>query len=125
MKTTHVLILTSLAAAIAASVPSGAQDGRPLRTLPHGTYECALPGDATGDAFTAVKAEDFRVLPGSGYRDAGGKRGVYLLRGNELVFTSGSKKGQKFRRLGNNTVKRIKEDGELSRLTCTRLSGTG
>lgn len=125
MKTQHVLILTLLAATIAASVPSGAQDGRPLRTLPHGTYSCALPGDANGDATTPVKSEGFRILPGSGYRDAEGARGLYLLRGTELVFTSGSKKGQRFERRGNNTLQRLKDDGSKSRLTCIRLGGTG
>lgn len=121
MKTSHVLILTALAAAIAAAVPTGAQDGRPLRTLLHGDYQCALPGDADGDAFETVESEGFRIIPGSGYRDAAGARGLYLLRGDELVFTSGSKKGQRFRREGNNTLKRLKPDGGIGRLTCTRL----
>lgn len=125
MKTTHVLILTALAAAIAASVPTGAQDGRPLRTLPHGVYQCALPGDAAGEAFETVESEGFRIIPGSGYRDAEGARGLYLLRGDELVFTSGSKKGQRFRREGNATLKRLTPDGEIGRLTCTRLGGSG
>ena len=125
MKTSHVLILTSLAAAIAAAVPSGAQDGRPLRTLPHGAYQCALPGDANGNAVKPLESEGFRILPGSGYRDAEGKRGVYLLRGTELVFTSGSKKGQRFRRLGNNTLKRLRPNGAVGRLSCIRVGSTG
>lgn len=125
MKTTHVLLLTALAAAIAAAVPTGAQDGRPLSTLPHGMYECALPGDAQNAAFKTIEAEGFRILPGSGYRDAGGARGVYLLRGNELVFTTGPKKGQRFRRTGNNTLKRLTSNGAIGRLTCTRLGSTG
>lgn len=125
MKTTHVLILTALAATIAAAVPSGAQEGRPLRTLPHGTYTCALPGDAAGGAFRAVDAERFIILPGSGYRDADGVRGVYILRGTELTFTSGPKKGQRFKRLGNNTLKRLSADGTIGRLSCTRLGGSG
>ncbi len=125
MKTPYVVMLTALAAAIAAAVPSGAQDGRPLRTLQHGTYQCSLPGDALNKAYQTVESESFRIIPGSGYRDADGARGVYLLRGTELVFTSGSKKGQKFRRLGDNTLKRLKADGELDRLSCIRLGGTG
>jgi len=125
MKTPHVLILTLLAATIAAAVPTGAQDGRPLRTLPHGAYQCALPGDAAGDAFTPVTSEGFRIVPGSGYRDADGARGIYLLRGSEVVFTSGSKKGQRFARVGNSTLKRLKADGAKGRLSCTRLGGTG
>ena len=50
MKTPYVVMLTALAAAIAAAVPTGAQDGRPLRTLQHGTYQCSLPGDALNKA---------------------------------------------------------------------------
>jgi hypothetical protein len=125
MKTTHVLILTALAAAIAAAVPSGAQEGRPLRTLPHGAYQCALPGDAMDEAFQPVPAEDFSIIPGSGYRDAEGVRGVYLLRGRQLIFTTGSKKGQRYHRVGNNTLRRIASDGEPGRLSCTRLGSTG
>ncbi|MEM7700976.1 MAG: elongation factor P [Pseudomonadota bacterium] len=125
MKTPHILILALVAATIAASVPSGAQEGRPLRTLPHGTYSCALPGDANGDATTPVESEGFRIVPGSGYRDAEGVRGLYLLRGTRVTFTSGSKKGQRFERLGNNTLQRLKDDGSKSRMTCIRLGGTG
>ncbi|NQX94996.1 MAG: hypothetical protein HRT64_08785 [Erythrobacter sp.] len=125
MKTTHVFILTALAACMAAAVPSGAQDGRPLRTLPHGTYQCSLPGDAQGAAFEPVASEGFRILPGSGYRDAEGVRGQYLLRGTELVFTTGPKKGQRFERVGNNTLKRLKADGSIGRLSCIRLGSTG
>ncbi|MEL6540123.1 MAG: elongation factor P [Pseudomonadota bacterium] len=124
MKTPHILILTLVAATIAASVPSGAQEGRPLRTLPQGTYACALPGDANGDATTPMESEGFRIVPGSGYRDAEGVRGLYLLRGTEVIFTSGPKKGQRFERLGNNTLRRLNADGSKSRLSCIRLGGT-
>ena len=125
MKTAHVLILTALAAAIAAAVPTGAQDGRPLRTLPHGDYQCALPGDAAGDAFRIVESEGFSIVEGSGYRDANGARGLYLLRGDEVVFTSGARKGERYRREGNSTLKRMTPEGAIGRLTCTRLGSTG
>ncbi|MEM7688423.1 MAG: elongation factor P [Pseudomonadota bacterium] len=125
MKTTHVLILTALAAAIAAAAPTGAQEGRPLNTLPHGAYQCALPGNAATDAFEIVEDEGFLIVPGSGYRDAQGVRGLYLLRGDELVFTSGPKKGERFVRLGNSTLRKLTASGEKGRLSCSRLGGSG
>ncbi|MDJ0977432.1 MAG: hypothetical protein QNI87_02760 [Erythrobacter sp.] len=124
MKTSSILLLTAVAV-LAAAAPIVAQEGRPLRTLPHGAYQCALPGDADGLAFEPVETESFLIIPGSAYRDAQGQRGLYLLRGNELIFTSGPKKGQRFERVGDNTVQRVEVDGALGRLRCTRLAGTG
>lgn len=117
MKTRYVFILTAFAAAVAAAAPLMAQDTPPggmLATMPSGTYQCALPGDAGGKAFKIVEAEEFRLGGGSSYTDANGK-GIYLLRGKTLTFTRGPRKGQQFERIGTNQLKRGK-------LTCTRLS---
>ncbi|MEO0870666.1 MAG: elongation factor P [Pseudomonadota bacterium] len=124
MKNTHVLILTVIAAAIAAGAPLIAQEGRPLRTMPHGTYQCALPGDATGDAYKVVESEGFTITTSSRYTVAEGG-GTYLMRGRDFVFTSGPRKDQKFKRMGSSQLQRVKDDGSLDRLLCTRLSGTG
>lgn len=124
MKTTHVLILTAFAALLAAAAPLIAQDGRPLGTMPHGTYQCALPGDATGDAYEVVEAAGFVIVPASRYRSAEGE-GTYLMRGRELVFTSGPRKGEQFLRVGTNQLQRVGVDGEPARLLCTRLGSTG
>ncbi|MEO1731268.1 MAG: elongation factor P [Pseudomonadota bacterium] len=124
MKTSHVLILTAFAAVIAAAGPLIAQEGRPLRTMPHGVYQCALPGDADGLAFEVVEAEAFKIKPASRYSNAQGV-GTYLMRGKELVFTRGPKKGEEFQRVGTNQLQRMKDDGSVGRLLCTRLSGTG
>ncbi|MEL6237583.1 MAG: hypothetical protein AAFQ90_03205 [Pseudomonadota bacterium] len=125
MKNSHVVILTAVAALVAAAAPLIAQEGRPLRTMPHGSYECVLPGDADGLVYEPVAAESFLIIAGSAYRDASGERGQYLLRGRELIFTSGSKKGQRFERVGANSLQRYESAGELGRLRCTRLGGTG
>ena len=111
--------------ASAAVFPLAAQVGGPLGTLTHGTYECALPGDALAEPYDPIPSETIFIIPGSAYRDADGARGLYLLRGRELVFTSGPKKGQRFRRVGDNTIKRLLDDGELGRLTCIRIAGSG
>ncbi|MEO0589689.1 MAG: elongation factor P [Pseudomonadota bacterium] len=124
MKNTHVLILTALAAAIAAGAPLIAQEGRPLRTMPHGDYQCALPGDAEADSFVVVEGESFAITTSSRYAVSDGG-GTYLMRGRDLVFTSGPRKGVRFKRMGNYQLQRVKEDGSLDRLLCTRLSGTG
>ncbi|MEM9312921.1 MAG: elongation factor P [Pseudomonadota bacterium] len=124
MKTTHVLMLTAFAALVAAAAPLIAQDGRPLRTMPHGTYQCALPGDADGLAYDVVEEEGFKIGTSSRYTIATGG-GTYLMRGRELVFTSGPKKGEQFKRVGANQLQRMKADGTLSQLRCTRLGSTG
>ncbi len=130
MKTTHVLLLTAFAAALAAASPmmlhaedpAPAPPGGMLRTMPHGIYQCALPGDAAGDAFKVVEGEQFRIRTASSYRDADGS-GTYIMRGNELTFTRGPRKGQRFRRVGTNQLRKL-EGNSPSKLLCTRLIGT-
>lgn len=124
MKNTHVLILTALAAAIAAGAPLIAQEGRPLRTMPHGDYQCALPGDAEADSFVVVDSEGFTIGTSSRYSVSEGG-GTYLMRGRDFVFTSGPRKGVRFKRMGTNQLQRLNADGSLDRLLCTRLGGTG
>ncbi|MCK0128542.1 elongation factor P [Erythrobacter sp. F6033] len=118
MKTRYVFFLTVFAAAVAAAAPMMAQNqlgGGKLATMPKGTYQCALPGDAAGKAIEVVKEEEFRLGAASSYTDAEGK-GIYLLRGKKFTFTRGPKKGEQFTRVGTNQLKRGK-------LICTRLGG--
>lgn len=106
-----------------ASVPQGraaAPAGGMLSILDHGYWQCALPGDAGGDAFVKVPEEDFGIGTASSYSNAAGS-GIYLLRGTELIFTRGPKKDQRFRVLGENTVQKLNADGSLSKLICTRV----
>ncbi len=124
MKTVHVVLLTAFAAAVAAAGPLIAQEGRMLRTLPHGTYQCALPGDAEGQAYKVIEEEGFRISTASRYRSAAGS-GTYLLRGRELLFTSGPRKGEQYKRVANGQLQRMAKNGELEKLRCTRLGGTG
>jgi hypothetical protein len=104
--------------------PLAASDGGMLATLRRGEWQCALPGDAGGEAFVVVPEEGFRIGNASSYRSAEG-RGIYLLRGNALVFTRGPKKDQRYRVLGENTLRKLESDGSQSRLTCTRLGEAG
>ncbi|NCP14584.1 MAG: elongation factor P [Sphingomonadales bacterium] len=136
MKTRYVFLLFVSAAAAAAFLPGGAQGqdrntsrprGSPttgsLGILQHGDWQCALPGDAGGDAFVEVPAEAFRIGTASSYENPEGN-GIYLLRGTELVFTRGPKKDQRFRVRGENTMQKLNPDRSLSKLICTRI-GTG
>lgn len=127
MKSSHIFLLTTFAAVIAALSPAaGQQDSAvsagngPLRTLPHGTYSCALPGDAGGSAFVRVESEDFRIIPASRYVTSEGE-GVYILRGRELTFTRGPKKDERYKRVGDNQLRKIDGDGAATELLCTRI----
>jgi len=140
MRTRSIILLTLIAAALAAygSGIADAQDrnaarpqgsalppsGGMLGTLQRGDWECALPGDAGGEAYVVVPEEGFRIGNASSYRNDEG-RGIYLLRGTELVFTRGPKKDQRFRVLGDNTLQKLEADGSPSKLICTRLGSAG
>lgn len=132
-----ILPLAAAAAACAAALaaPALAQDRTTPRTpswstgptsgmlgiLRHGDWECALPGDAGGEAFVPVPEEAFRIGTASSYINPEGN-GIYLLRGTEVLFTRGPKKDQRFKVLGDNTLQKLNPDGSLSRLICTRVS---
>lgn len=140
MKTRYVFLLVLCAAAAAAFLPADAdgQDRKETRPAPgmarpsggmlgilqHGNWQCALPGDAGGEAFTPVPQEAFRIGTASSYVSPAGT-GIYLLRGTEVVFTRGPKKDERFRVLGENTLQKLNPDGSDSKLICTRVGGVG
>ncbi len=138
MKTLHVILLTAFAAGLAASVPAIGQEENtsatatpasappagPLRTMPHGRYQCALPGDAGGAAFVVDDEESFRIFTASRYESGGESNagsGTYIMRGTHLTFTRGPRKGEQFERIGDNQLRKLSEDGTRSDLLCTRL----
>jgi hypothetical protein len=134
MKTRYILLLIVSAAAAAAFLPGDAHGQNTVQPrvnapstgvlgiLQHGNYQCALPGDAGGEAFRVVPDESFRIGTASSYVNDKGN-GIYLLRGDEVVFTRGPKKDQRFLRLGDNTLRKLNPDGSPSKLICTRLGG--
>ncbi len=95
-------------------------EGGQLGTMPHGRYQCALPGDAQGQAVRVVESENFHIAQASSYKGASGG-GIYLMRGKTLTFTRGPKRGERFRRVGSNQLQKVNTDGSLSKLICTRL----
>ncbi|KPF65064.1 hypothetical protein [Porphyrobacter sp. AAP60] len=132
MKTRYVILLIVGAAAAAATIPDHARSqnaaARPstgmLGILQHGDWQCTLPGDAGSAAFVEVPEEGFRIGTASSYLNDEGT-GIYLMRGNEVIFTRGPKKDQRFKRLGENTLQKLNRDGSPSKLICTRLGGAG
>ncbi|MEL7196950.1 MAG: elongation factor P [Pseudomonadota bacterium] len=148
MRTRHIILLTGAAALIAASsgdvfakdgpilkplwaavqgtqalAATPAIEGGPLGTMPHGRYQCALPGDAQGAAIQVLESENFRIAQASSYKNDAG-RGIYLMRGKTLTFTRGPKKGERFERVGSNQLQKIDGSGSLSKLICTRLGSS-
>lgn len=99
------------------SAPSGGM----LRTLPHGAYECAMPGDAGGRAYEVRADEGFRISTASRYSDKDGT-GTYILRGDMLTFTAGPKNGERFKRVGENQLRKTNASGKRGSLLCTRLA---
>ena len=137
MKSRYILLMVLSAAALAAFLPgdafgqdrtqsrppsrSPAPTGGMLGILQHGQWQCALPGDAAGAAYVDIPAESFLIGTASSYISPQG-RGIYLMRGAEVVFTRGPKKDQRFKVLGENTLQKLAADGSLSKLICTRVS---
>jgi len=107
-----------MAWAIAVAPLQADQYGR-LRVLPHGYWQCGLPGDALGTAFRAEDDVSFTTIPNSSYQARGGG-GTYLLTGDRLTFTRGPLNGRKFVWESANRL-RIAGDGAVrGRLICNR-----
>ncbi len=115
-----LLIACSLAA-----TPAAAQDrmGR-LSTLPHGYYECSLPGDAGGAAWTELPEKNFTISNASTYSNTEGS-GTYLLTGKRVTFTRGPLKGMRFERTGKSKLQWVDKEGKLGRIRCIRRGGSG
>ena len=113
----------AIAATIWAAAPALAYDGSTLKTMPRGSYQCALPGDAELAPMRYIAEESFTIGASSSYSTAEG-RGNYLLKGKQFTFTSGPKRGQKFRHTGTHELQKLESDGSLGKLICSRTSLT-
>lgn len=112
------------AGCLALAAPALAAPGGKLGTLPLGTYRCELPGDAEGAAGVAQPGEDFAVVHGSGYEMDRG-RGVYLMTGDRVEFTSGPLRGVVYRLSGRSFLRRLLADGSEGALRCVRAPNSG
>ena len=120
MKPTPAIFAAGLIAALAG--PADAVPGGEIGTLAKGSYVCELPGDAIGPAGIHVPEVDFTIISASSYR-AHGRIGSYLFTGDHVVMTSGSLKGQKFRRVAHGFLRRLEADGSDGRLRCILATG--
>ncbi len=116
---TTIAALSCLGMALAVIVPQAghAVPGGEIGTLLTGRYKCEKPGDIRGVTRFRLPEEDFRVITGSNYV-SGGKRGSYLLTGDEVVMTGGPLKGRKYRKISSRYLKMVNDDGTDSERRC-------
>lgn len=91
--------------------------------MPTGRYQCEKPGDVTGLVAVRVPEADFRVLASSSYA-VDGKRGSYLLTGDDMVMTGGPLEGRRFLRTSVGYLRGLGPDGKPGDLRCV-LTGRG
>jgi hypothetical protein len=115
------ICFSSVAASCAAlllALPVQAQAQGPIGTVQQGSYVCELPGDAAGARGVEQEGAGFRIESASRYSSAAGS-GTYLRRGEELVFTSGARNGERYQIVSSGFLRKL-EDGKVSRLRCVR-----
>jgi len=108
--------VAALCAAVSLAVPAQAQG--PIGTVQQGRFVCELPGDAAGPRGVEQPGLGFRIENASRYVADSGS-GTYLRRGNELVFTSGPRNGERYQVVTPGFLRKL-EDGAPSRLRCVR-----
>lgn len=102
---------------LAATGPAVASTGGLLDTLPRGSFNCELPGDANGAVGQPAPQASFYVMNGSSYSTDAGE-GSYLLTGDTVVMTSGPLQGAKYHRMTDRFLRVVDADGNQSRLRC-------
>lgn len=115
-------VLVALAL-LAHSLPLWAGEGDAIATLRVGRYQCELPGNAMGAAGIRQPVSDFAITNASSYAtDNGG--GSYLLQGDTVTLTSGPRRGERYRKISENFLRRLAPDGSDSTLRCVRNNGS-
>ena len=112
-----------IAAFCVSAAPSLAKNE--IGTMERGSYVCELPADPmrenpTPGAVGIVQAdENFTILSASRYRSPQGE-GTYLRRGAMVRMTSGPRNGDAYRIVGRDFLRKLDENGEVTRLRCLR-----
>lgn len=107
------------AALLALSAAALAVPGGPIDVLAPAAYACEMPGDATNAAGYRVDAENFVIENSNSYSTPAG-HGTYLLTGDDLVLTSGPKRGDRYHRVSDNFLRKLGPDGQETPLRCVR-----
>lgn len=89
-----------------------------LGTMHLGTYVCEVGGDALGHPHH-VPGADFTILRSSAYA-VGRAQGSYLFTGDLMVMTSGPHRGERYRRISDNFLRKLKPDGSDDDIRCIR-----
>ena len=108
--------VAAMCAVVFLATPATAQ-GR-IGTVQQGRYVCELPGDAAGPRGVELPGAGFRIASASRYMSEAGS-GTYLRRGDQLVFTSGKRNGERYQVISASFLRKI-EDGKVSRIRCVR-----
>lgn len=117
------LIMKRLIALVLVCVPGAvmAAPAQDIGTLPIGHYTCELPGHALSPSGIHRPELDFDILNASSYR-AAGTAGSYLLVGDILTLTGGTRRGQRFRRLRTGLLRMIGPNGSDHAIRCFKQS---
>ncbi|WP_157093091.1 elongation factor P [Paraurantiacibacter namhicola] len=113
------ITLIALGALACTAAPGSAQDR--IDTVMRGQYACELPGNAAGAVAVPQPDMDFRIKSASRYSGNGGE-GIYLFRGGTLQFTTGPRKGERYRQVRDGFMRKLDADGKESRLRCIRMA---
>lgn len=115
MQRLSLIVCSALALA---ALPAPVLADGPLKTLPVGRYQCSLPGDAGGSPWVPIDKK-FSIKNASRYLHPDGS-GTYLMSGDDLVFTRGPLKDERYKRMGTSMLRMKNTDGSLSRIRCVR-----
>lgn len=108
-----------LAAIAGLAAPAFAEPNGPAFTVRRGEYVCEMPGTALTVAGLRRPEEDFTIRQGSIYSTSEG-RGSYLATGDEIHMTTGPKRGERFRRVSENFLRKLTSEGKETDLRCIR-----
>ncbi len=117
------ILTASLGAAALVSAPAMAVSGGKLGTLARGVYVCELPGDAASSRGVNVPEASFQVTNASTYWSEKGS-GTYLRTGDNVVITSGPKKGERYDVQSERFLRKLDKDGNETGLRCIKLGST-
>ena len=104
-------------AALALAAPALGVPGGDIGTLASGRYVCERPAPDAVLRGKVVEDAGFTIVTASSYR-AQGTLGSYLLTGSEVAFTSGPRRGERYRRISPGSLRRLDAGGAETPLRC-------
>jgi hypothetical protein len=115
----HALLLPAAAMMAAATSPSPVPGGR-LSTLELGRYGCEHPDPMDVTRGRPVGGADFSIVNASSYRQDG-VMGSYLRTGDDVVMTSGPRRGERYRVAGRAVLVRTDLAGSEPDQRCVTI----